>query len=39
MMKRILAVITVVVTLVASSASAFDPEDLKKLRGTKEEAN
>jgi hypothetical protein len=34
-MKRILAAITVAATLAASSASAFDPEDLKKLKETK----
>ena len=35
-MKQILATITVAVTLVASSASAFDPADLKKLKETNE---
>ena len=33
-MKRILAAITVAVTLVASSASAFDPAHLKRLKDT-----
>ena len=33
-MIRLLATITVAVTLVASSASAFDPEHLKKLKDT-----
>jgi uncharacterized protein YjbI with pentapeptide repeats len=35
-MQRILAAITVAVTLVASSASAFDPADLKKLKEANE---
>jgi len=35
-MKRILATITVVATLAATSASAFDPADLKKLKETNE---
>ena len=35
-MKQILATITVAVTLVASSASAFDPEHLKRLEDTNE---
>ena len=33
-MKRLLVAITVALTLVASYASAFDPEDLKKLEET-----
>jgi len=33
-MKQILATITVAVTLVASSASAFDPAHLKRLKDT-----
>ena len=35
-MIRLLATITVAVTLVASSASAFDPEHLKRLEDTNE---
>ena len=33
-MKQILATITVAVTLVSSSASAFDPAHLKRLKDT-----
>ena len=35
-MKRLLAAINIAATLAASSASAFDPADLKKLKGTNE---
>ena len=35
-MKRLLAAVAVVTMLVGSSASAFDPADLKKLRETNE---
>jgi len=35
-MKQILATITVAVTLIASSALAFDPADLKKLKEANE---
>ena len=33
-MKRTLTALTVVATMFASSASAFDPEDLQKLQDT-----
>ena len=33
-MKRLLAATNIAATLAASSASAFDPADLKKLKGT-----
>ena len=35
-MKRLLAATNIAATLAASSASAFDPADLKKLKGTNE---
>ena len=36
MMKRILTALTVVASLIASGASAFDPEDVQKLTNTNE---